>query len=197
MFKTKFKKDEKKEKKMNINPLDTTKCLGKFLNTDLFIPENVKIYRAEAGDKYFRLKEYNIKAKKVRIIDANGNTKIILKKGDDFCIPFTGLNSDLFYVEPGTDDEELQETSKKIKKNMDKKEADFVLKIQKEFKNKQLFFIRRQISPEIVKLLTEVEGENIQRAIIVHPCPIEKEGEKGKFYFGAFGYENIIIAVIE
>ena len=185
------------------NPLESAKDLGKFLNTDLNVPKDIKVYNAEPGSKYFNLKEHNLTAKKVKTMYYDGEILEVAKQEDTFLIPFAGLNSKLFYIELGDIENKktLQEIGKEIKENMDKKEADLVLKAKKEFKNKQLVFVRRKISLEIAKLMEVIDTtaqKEIVRAIIVNPTPIEKEGVKnGKVYLGVFGYESLIVATIE
>ena len=173
---------------MITNPLDVVKLIKEPL--DRRIPNKlkgkVKLRIAKPGTKVIRFK-----SKGVVEIEPNGNFNV--SKVKNTLLSFKGLNSKIAYV--NLEGDNLQEIRQEILNDMDEKETKLVLNAVKKFGDKKITMIRRRISPEIAKLMGM--GKKIQRALIVHPVAITKEGDKsGKFYYGVYGYESIIMTLI-
>ncbi len=130
--------------------------------------------------------------KRIIEIEPDGNFDVI--NSINILLPFKGLNSKIAYV--NLEGNNLQQIRQEIINDMDAKETTLVLNAIKVFGKQKVIMIRRRISPDIIKIMGM--NKRAQRALIVNPTPVTKKGEKsGKFYYAVYGYESIILMLVD
>ena len=173
---------------MIFNFLDLYKLIKEPL--DRKIPKDlkgkVKLRVVKAGTKVVRFKA-------TKIIDVDTSGRFNVFKVKNISLPFKGLTSTIAYA--NLEGNNLQQVRQEIFNDMDAKETTLVLNAIKVFGKQKVTMIRRRISPEITKIMGT--NKRTQRAIIVNPTPVTKKGEKsGKFYYAVYGYESIILTLV-
>ena len=142
---------------------------------------------AEAGTKCYKFKEKVI----ARIADANGT----IKEVNTDKIEFVGLCSKLAYLDE-VDVPDIKIT-KKIRKelndDMDKKEQERIESLIKKYPNKQIVLVRRKCVPEIIKIF----GLNKNSRTFLVQSFTKAEDIFTQKKHGVYGYESIIIAVLD
>ncbi len=172
------------------NFMDIVKLIKEPLNRT--IPDElkgkVKLRIAKPGTKVIRFK-----SKRIVEIEPDGHFNVLKVKNT--LLPFKGLNSKIAYA--NLEGNNLQEVRQEIISDMDRKETKLILNAIKVFGTQKVTMIRRKISPDIARLMG-AEVDSAQRALIVNPTPVTKEGEKsGKFYYAVYGYESVIITLVD
>ncbi len=168
------------------NPLEITRLIKEPLDKEIpnELKDKVEFKTVEAGTPSIQFSK--------GVIDISENGAFNVSQSENPLLEFKGLPSKIAYV--NLEGDNLQEVRQEILNDMDEKETKLVLNAIKKFKNKKVIMVRRRISPEIVEIMGYTKGA--QRALIVTPSTVTKEGDKsGKLYYAVYAYESIIIAL--